>query len=121
MLQCLERVKRAGIIHFPDEARTWIFPATGGHVVDVKEDGRLKVAHTGHALRHSFRTLAAAAKIDRLRIKLLMNHALRGDVTDSYANVPALFSSLMEAQEAVSAFIITGTVGGGGHQAALGT
>jgi integrase len=40
----------------------------------------LKVSHTGHALRHSFRTLAAAAGIDRLRLKILMNHAIDRDV-----------------------------------------
>jgi integrase len=71
-----------------------------------KEEGRLKLSHTGHALRHSFRTLAAAAGIDRLRLKILMNHAVDDDVTDSYANVPALFASLLEAQEQISSFIL---------------
>jgi integrase len=87
MLQCLQRVKEAGQTYFPDESRAWIFPAPGGHV-EVKEDGRQKLSHTGHALRHSFRTLAAAAGVDRLRLKILMNHAVDDDVTDSYANVP---------------------------------
>ena len=36
-----------------------------------------------------------------------MNHALERDVTDSYTNVPALFDSLMDAQQRISAFIIT--------------
>ena len=64
--------------------------------------------HDLHALRHSFRTLAAAAGIDRLRLKILMNHAIDDDVTDSYANVPALFASLLQAQEQISHFIVTG-------------
>ena len=66
----------------------------------------MKLSHTGHALRHSFRTLAAAAGIDRLRLKILMNHALDRDVTDSYTNVPALFDSLMDAQQRISGFIV---------------
>ena len=110
MLRCLERVKEAGRTFFAEQGRTWIFPASGGHVAEVKEEGKLKVSHTGHALRHSFRTLAAAAGIDRLRLKILMNHAIDRDVTDSYANVPALFESLREAQERISAFIITSMV-----------
>jgi hypothetical protein len=39
-----------------------------------------------------------------------MNHAIDRDVTDSYANVPELFESLREAQERISAFIITSMV-----------
>ena len=82
MLKCLQRVKEAGRTYFPDESQEWIFPAPGGHVAEVKEEGRQKLSHTGHALRHSFRTLAAAAGIDRLRLKILMNHAIDDDVTD---------------------------------------
>lgn len=106
MLECLERAKEAGRTYFPEESKEWIFPAAGGHVAEVKEEGRQKLSHTGHALRHSFRTLAAAAGIDRLRLKILMNHAIDDDVTDAYANVPALFESLREAQERISVFII---------------
>lgn len=106
MQDCLMRAKEAGMTFYPEQSRTWIFPSGNGHVAEVKEDGRLKLSHTGHALRHSFRTLAAAAGIDRLRVKILMNHAIDGDVTDSYTNVPALFSSLMEAQEMISDHIM---------------
>ncbi|MDE5454867.1 integrase arm-type DNA-binding domain-containing protein [Bradyrhizobium sp. CSA112] len=107
-LECLERVREAGRIYYPEESKTWIFPASGSHVAEVKEEGRQKLSHTGHALRHSFRTLAAATGVDRLRLKILMNHAIDADVTDSYANVPALFASLLQAQEQISQFIATG-------------
>lgn len=110
MLECLERVKEAGRTYYPEEAKTWIFPAPGGHVAEVKEEGRQKLSHTGHALRHSFRTLAAAAGVDRLRLKILMNHAIDDDVTDAYANVPALFASLRDAQEQISAFVTNNMV-----------
>ena len=107
MMDCLARAKEAGQTYFPDESKVWIFPATGGHVAEVKEEGRQKLSHTGHALRHSFRTLAAATGIDRLRLKILMNHAIDADVTDAYANVPALFASLLQAQEQISRFVMT--------------
>ena len=110
MLRCLHRVEEAGVTFFPKEAGTWIFPASNGHVAEVKEEGRHKVSHTGHALRHSFRTLAAAAGIDRLRVKILMNHAIDRDVTDAYANVPALFGALMEAQERISGFVVANLI-----------
>jgi integrase len=115
MWECLQRVKESGRTFFPEQSRTWIFPAETGHISEVKEDGRLKLSHTGHSLRHSFRTLAAAAGIDRLRVKILMNHAIDGDVTDSYAHVPALFGSLMEAQERISAYIIANMAEGASH------
>lgn len=106
MMECLARVKEAGQTYFPDESKVWIFPAPGGHVAEVKEEGRQKLSHTGHALRHSFRTLAAATGVDRLRLKILMNHAIDDDVTDAYANVPALFASLLQAQEQISHFVM---------------
>jgi integrase len=106
MLECLERVREAGRTYYPEESKVWIFPAPGGHVAEVKEEGRQKLSHTGHALRHSFRTLAAAAGVDRLRLKILMNHAIDDDVTDAYANVPALFASLLQAQEQISKFVV---------------
>jgi integrase len=105
MLECLLRARELGQTFFPEDSKEWLFPAAGGHIGEVKEEGRQKLSHTGHALRHSFRTLAAAAGIDRLRLKILMNHAVDNDVTDSYANVPALFASLLQAQEQISGFI----------------
>jgi integrase len=111
MLACLKRAKAAGNTFFPEQSQIWVFPAETGHVAEVKEDGKVKLSHTGHALRHSFRTLAGAAGIDRLRLKILMNHAVERDVTDSYANVPALFDSLMDAQQRISAFIMKGMIG----------
>ena len=51
MLACLDRVKEAGQTYYPEESKTWIFPAPGGHVAEVKEEGRQKLSHTGHAQR----------------------------------------------------------------------
>ena len=115
MLDCLRRAKEAGNTFFPEQSRIWVFPADTGHVAEVKEEGKVKLSHTGHALRHSFRTLAAAAGVDRLRLKILMNHALDRDVTDSYTNVPALFDSLMDAQRTISALIMRSMIGDRAH------
>jgi len=121
MLACLKRAKEDGNTFFPEQSRIWIFPAETGHVAEVKEDGKVKLSHTGHALRHSFRTLAGAAGIDRLRLKILMNHAVERDVTDSYANVPALFDSLMNAQQQISTFIMASMLVDQAKRAALGS
>jgi len=121
MLACLKRAKEAGNTFFPEQSQIWVFPAETGHVAEVKEDGKVKLSHTGHALRHSFRTLAGAAGIDRLRLKILMNHAVERDVTDSYANVPALFDSLMDAQQRISTFIMASMLVDQAKRAALGS
>ena len=62
MLACLKRAKEAGNTFFPEQSRIWVFPAETGHVAEVKEDGKVKLSHTGHALRHSFRTLAGGCR-----------------------------------------------------------
>ena len=41
MLECLARVKEAGETFFPEQAKTWIFPADTGHIGEIKEDGKL--------------------------------------------------------------------------------
>ena len=45
--------------------------------------------------------------LDRLRTKLLMNHQVSRDVTDSYLSTPALFDQLREAQRTVSDLIVS--------------
>jgi hypothetical protein len=77
--------------------------------VNGKSGGKRKIVRltkVGHSLRHSYRTLCAAAGLDRLRTKLLMNHQVSRDVTDSYLSTPALFDQLREAQRAVSDLIV---------------
>jgi len=66
----------------------------------------VRLTKVGHSLRHSYRTLCAAAGVDRLRTKLLMNHQVSRDVTDAYLSTPALFDQLRDAQRTVSDLII---------------
>jgi hypothetical protein len=66
----------------------------------------VRLTKVGHSLRHSYRTLCAAAGLDRLRTKLLMNHQVNRDVTDAYLSTPALFDQLRDAQRTVSDLIM---------------
>jgi len=106
MLRCLWRAKKAGATFYPREARTWVFPSDSpsGHVVEIKEKGRL--SRTGHALRHTYSTMAAAAGVPKLFEKALLNHVTERDVTDGYKTISALFPQLRTEQEKLSTFIM---------------
>jgi integrase len=109
------RAHIAGRILHDRQSREWVFPAASrsGHVEEIKGsswvngtsgDKRkiVRLTKVGHSLRHSHRTLCAAAGVDRLRTKLLMNHQVNRDVTDAYLSTPALFDQLRDAQRTVS-------------------
>jgi integrase len=119
MLRCLCRARIAGHVMHDRQSREWVFPASSrsGHVEEIKGsswvDGEsgdrrkiVRLTKVGHSLRHSYRTLCAAAGLDRLRTKLLMNHQVNRDVTDAYLSTPALFDQLREAQNLVSGLIL---------------
>jgi integrase len=81
----------------------WLFPShsKSGHVAEVqqKELGDL----TGHALRHTFSTLAIQAGVPLLELKYLLNHS-SSDVTFGYLH-PSL-AHLREHQERASSYIL---------------
>ncbi len=119
MLRSLCRVRLAGRVMHDRQSREWVFPALSrsGHVEEIKGsswvngsngDRRkiVRLSKVGHSLRHSYRTICAAAGLDRLRTKLLMNHQVSRDVTDAYLTTPALFDQLREAQRTVSELIV---------------
>jgi integrase len=119
MLRSLCRARMAGRVMHDHQSREWVFPASSrsGHVEEIKGsswvngnngDKRkiVRLSKVGHSLRHSYRTLCAAAELDRLRTKLLMNHQVSRDVTDAYLTTPALFDQLREAQRTVSELIV---------------
>jgi integrase len=107
MLVALNRAKRAGRVLHPELAREWIFPAatSTGHIAEHKEKRRVLDKY-GHDLRHSFATLAAAVGVNKLFIKLLLNHKLSSDVTDGYITGGALFEQLRAEQVRLSRFIM---------------
>lgn len=119
IVRCLCRARIAGRVIHDQQSRKWVFPASSrsGHVEEIKSsswvEGKkgdkrkiVRLTKVGHSLRHSYRTLCAAAGLDRLRTKLLMNHQVSRDVTDAYLSTPALFDQLREAQCMVSELIL---------------
>jgi hypothetical protein len=120
MLRALWRARRAGRIACERQSKVWCFPsdrAASGHVEEPKgrsqrrqDDESIqrvtRIEKTGHALRHTFRTLAGVAGMSRTFSRILMNHKIGGDVHDEYMTVPAMFEQLHAAQEKLSAFII---------------
>jgi hypothetical protein len=76
-------------------------PSEPGHV--GADEARAKVPNTPEQRR---RTAHGARGTDRLRTKLLLNHQIDRDVTDSYASPGEMSDELREAQDAVSEFII---------------
>lgn len=81
----------------------WLFPADSksGHVAEVAQhelDGL-----TGHALRHTYATLALQAGVPIAELKFLLNHAA-GNVTMGYLN-PTL-DHLRGYQDKASAYVL---------------
>ena len=81
----------------------WLFPADSksGHVAEVAQhelDGL-----TGHALRHTYATLALQAGVPIAELKFLLNHTA-GNVTMGYLN-PSL-DHLRGYQERASAYVL---------------
>ncbi|HGJ9387900.1 TPA: tyrosine-type recombinase/integrase [Pseudomonas aeruginosa] len=81
----------------------WLFPADSksGHVAEVAQhelDGL-----TGHALRHTYATLALQAGVPIAELKFLLNHAV-GNVTMGYLN-PTL-DHLRGYQDKASAYVL---------------
>lgn len=120
MLRSLWRVRHAGRITCERQVQIWCFPSdrsASGHIEEPKGRSQRRVGEkstqrvtrlekTGHALRHTFRTLAGVAGMSRTFSRILMNHKIAGDVHDEYMTVPAMFDQLRTAQEKLSAFII---------------
>jgi integrase len=81
----------------------WLFPAESksGHVSEVHQHelGGL----SGHALRHTFATLAVQAGVPLLELKYLLNHAA-SNVTMGYIHVGV--DHLMKYQQMASAYVL---------------
>jgi integrase len=107
IIRALIRLRRAGLVMHPREAKTWIFPADSvtGHIVEHKED-RARLAKWGGDLRQSYRNMCALAGIDPLSSRLLMNHVVDRDVHDGYITKAALMGTLRKHQERISAYVM---------------
>lgn len=110
MVSSLMRVMRFGRWLFPQEAKTWIFPAdsTSGHIAETKED-RSKLSKWGNDLRQTYRTLAPLAKVSAVDVKLLMNHAIPG-VSEGYITREKILEDHLRAQQQSIADVVFGPI-----------
>lgn len=88
----------------------WLFPARsrdGARVIATSNwtESTLASNECGHALRHSYRTLAAAAGVPYDVAEMLVAHVLPG-VGSRYVHADGLETRLRAAQEQVTAFIL---------------
>jgi site-specific recombinase XerD len=107
MVRCIIRTIRIGRILYPDQAKTWLFPADSetGHLVEHKEE-RQALSKWGNDLRQSYRTIAQSVGVSKLDIHLLMNHSLPG-VNEGYINRDKLLNDLLrKQQERISAVVL---------------
>jgi integrase len=82
----------------------WLFPSptsATGFLAEPKEDG----LPSPHALRHHYRTLAAAAGVPMVETMLLMDHAV-GGVSGGYLHPEHLVERPRSFQEVVTKYIL---------------
>ncbi len=89
MVAVLRKQKEHNVIFFGAD-NPWVWPASSrtGHLAEPKLSDKdvetVEVRFTIHGLRHTFVTCANAAGVSAYDIKLLVNHALSGDITGNY-------------------------------------
>lgn len=111
MIRCIVRAIRWGRMMYPDQAKTWLFPADSeaGHLVEHKEE-RDVLSKWGNDLRQSYRTLSQAVGISELDIHLLMNHSLPGVNAGYITRDRLLRDHLRQQQQRISELIVRGVV-----------
>jgi integrase len=105
MVRCLWRVRAAGRMLHPVQAREWIFPAASasGHIEEIKTQ---KLSIHGHALRRSYAVFGRMAGVPHPIVKQLLNHA-GSDVTEKhYTPDDPMLEFLCEQQEKISRFVM---------------
>jgi integrase len=107
MIRCIIRVIRWGRIMYPEQAKSWVFPADSksGHLVEHKEERGL-LSKWGNDLRQSYRTLAQAAGVSELDVHLLMNHSLPGVNAGYITRDRLLRDHLRHQQQRISELLV---------------
>jgi integrase len=106
-IRCIIRAIRLGRIVYPEQAKSWLFPADSkaGHLVEHKEE-RGVLSKWGNDLRQSYRTLAQAAGISELDIHLLMNHSFPGVNAGYITRDRLLRDHLRRQQQRISELVV---------------
>lgn len=108
MAELVERIISTGQTLYPETE--WLFPTRSRHQRCVihtqvwKERGL--PSQTGHILRHTYRTIAQRAGIDKIDARLLLDHAVPG-IDGVYIHESALFDRLLIAQEEMTKAIFS--------------
>jgi len=107
MVRSILRLIRAGRMLYPEQAKSWLFPAESGsgHLTEHKEE-RADLSKWGNELRQSYRTLAQPAGVSELDVHLLMNHSLTGVNAGYITRHRLLENHLREQQEKISGVVI---------------
>ncbi len=107
MIRCLIRVIRLGRAIYPEQARTWLFPADSeaGHLVEHKEN-RKDLSKWGGDLRQTYRTLGQAAGVSEVDMHLLMNHSLPNVNVGYITRHKLLLDHLRKQQQAISGLML---------------
>jgi len=107
MIRCIIRAIRWGRVMYPEQAKSWLFPADSesGHLVEHKEERDL-LSKWGNDLRQSYRTLAQAAGVSELDVHLLMNHSLPGVNAGYITRDRLLRDHLRHQQQTISELVV---------------
>lgn len=108
MVALLKQRKEQNMIFCEDSPWVWPANSASGHLAEPKLLGKeAKICtvkfHT-HALRHTYVTCANAAGVSPYDIKLMVNHALSGDVTTVYISAG---EHLRRSQQRVTDYIMS--------------
>lgn len=107
MVDVVKRVMAAGDLLFPGSP--WLFPtrSNDGREVIATQVWKEKTlpSETGHILRHTYRTVAQRAGIDRIDARLMLDHAVPG-IDGVYIHEKALFDRLLETQDKMTEHLL---------------
>jgi integrase len=103
MMRALIRAIRLGRAAYPQQAKTWLFPADSetGHLVEHKEN-RAELSKWGNDLRQTYRTIGQAAGVNEVDMHLLMNHSLPGVNAGYITRSKLLGDHLRKQQQSIS-------------------
>lgn len=107
MVRCCIRAIRLGRKIYPEQAKTWLFPADSeaGHIVEHKES-RKDLSKWGGDLRQTYRTIGQAAGVNEVDMHLLMNHSLPNVNVGYITRHKLLLDHLRKQQQAVSSLVV---------------
>jgi integrase len=104
MVEVVSHALTAGDVLFPGSP--WLFPSrstkTGAVIATQVWKEKALPSETGHILRHTYRTVAQRAGIDRVNARLLLDHTVPG-IDGVYIHERALFDTLLAEQERMTA------------------